>query len=754
MIRRIKQKLAYWLLAFLFALTFIQLLSYSRIGIRNQFKFAYGGQMSKNQIVKNQVVFPRSLTVADNDINAFVNKNPQFFNKALLNYPKFVQATQVNESTSQVHSNYHPYNFTIFNSLQDISLDLKQCEALQSTPRVKIDKAANLQVSLPEILGEVYREMESGKNPYYNELAPFVLPELKIQLDLDVVDRFWYRLAGSSAWLEQYGVHFMISRILYSPSGSRNQPIISLTYAQLFDENWNELINTKLLVPTNNLKEKKDAKYQQQKFKILNFPCFLPIPFWHDYDNISGKYYGPEDPRLIVVKNKNGYEEPLIVFNAYRRKLATFDDDDDIHLLKKTDFYRSMFICWPWQFQKGKENVEGVKNPAYDNNLYNRIAELRIKNLQEVKIQKNWTPLLSYEDQIKNGYDTHIQFIYRWANIDILKCDLEGDDIGECKFTYRISDSLATKNQVGPLRGGTQLVNINNMLTSGGFPVTRLIPPNREIWVGFARAHLDDCGCGKVMYRPNLAVIVKDTVKVGVTGTSFFGSNERAKVLYRDLYRVTHISSSLSLDIDVVGWDLHNPTDLCSNANILIPNGVSSWTVTSLTAKNNKWRSNDYLTLSLSISDFTVHKINIQGLLQVLLNLPDKSLFLQPGDTNLETKKRIPQELKKKLMIPDVTDEIEDYEKLPGFNNDNIVCALQDSVQFCDQYGQEHFARKQASAKVFESISWDDDELEEDQFLDINKSRYLRIIDRLKKEIRLNKLRLRKSLKARKQQSK
>ncbi|RLV96098.1 Beta-mannosyltransferase 8 [Spathaspora sp. JA1] len=746
---RIKHKIAYWFLAFLFALTFIQLLPYNKIGILSRFRFAYDSRTYlKHQVVKNQVIFPRSLSIANDDINTFVDNNPQFFNKQLLNYPKFIQAVEVNESTSQKHSHYSPYNFTIFNSLKDINLDLKQCDAqLKSTTIVGIDKATNLQVSLTDILNQVYQEMEAGENPYYNELAPFVLPELRLQLQLGIVDRFWYRLAGSSAWLEQYGVHFMISRILYSPSGGRNQPIISMTYAQLFDENWKELINTKLLVPTNNLKsDKKD-----QKFKILNFPCFLPIPFWHDYDNLTGKYYGPEDPRLIVVKNKNGYEEPLIIFNAYLRKLVDFDDDDDVHLLKKTDFYRSMFICWPWQFQRGKENVEGTTNPMYDTNLYNRIAELKIKNLQQVKIQKNWTPLISYEDQLSNGFDTHIQFIYRWSNLDVLKCDLTGDNIGECTFTYRLSDVLATKNQVGPLRGGTQLVNVNNMLASGGFPINKFIVPNREIWVGFARAHLDDCGCGKVMYRPNMVVIVKDKVKVGTTESSLFGQNSRPKAIYRDLYKVSHISSSLSLDMDVIGWDLLNPTDLCLNANILIPNGISSWKVNSLKEEKDKWKAEDYLTLSLSISDFTVHKINIHGLLQTLLDLPDKSLFLNPSDSKLETKKRIPKELKKKLLIPDITEDIEDYGTLPGFNNDNIVCALQDSVQFCESYGQQHLARKQANTKMYQGISWNnDDEDEEDdassEVYDVQKARYLRIINRHQKEIQFGKHKLRKSL--------
>ena len=43
----------------------------------------------------------------------------------------------------------------------------------------------------------------------------------------------------------------MISRIAYSPHGVKNQPVVSLTYGQLFDRNWNEVKNINLLVPSN-----------------------------------------------------------------------------------------------------------------------------------------------------------------------------------------------------------------------------------------------------------------------------------------------------------------------------------------------------------------------------------------------------------------------------------------------------------------------------------------------------------------------
>ncbi len=48
-------------------------------------------------------------------------------------------------------------------------------------------------------------------------------------------------------WLEHYRVHLMIRRVIYSPVGHRNA---SLTYGQVFDDNWNEMEDAALAIQT------------------------------------------------------------------------------------------------------------------------------------------------------------------------------------------------------------------------------------------------------------------------------------------------------------------------------------------------------------------------------------------------------------------------------------------------------------------------------------------------------------------------
>ena len=690
---------------------FYQIGQYNQNDLMGSFKYAYNqGLTDIKKDVTNQVIFPRDFPLQKEELKAYVKQN--------FNLTDFDNSRLFKNEVSKPDipsSKFSKHNLTVFNSDTNIKLNLKKCAAkLQTTSVIEIDKAKNIGVSLPEILTNFLKECET--NPYYKELAPFFIDELKLQLKYNVVEKYWYRLAGSSVWLEQYGVHFMISRILYSPKGARNQPIISLTYAQIFSKDWKELTNTKLVVPTNYIDGMEDTEViDDQRFEALKFPYFLPIPFWHDYDNVEHKYYGPDDPRILLVKNTKGYLEPLIIFNAYHRKLSRYDDDEDDGLVLKQDFYRSMFMSWPWQFQKGKPNTDGMGNKEFDDKLYNKAIELKIKNIPRQKKQKNWTPFISDNLRTIHRYDKFVNFVYRWANFEVLKCDLINDS-GSCSFTYRLNHLISTESQVGPLRGGTELKNINDLIrTQTDLPLEKLLPLHREIWVGFARAHLDKCGCGNNMYRPNMVVVVKDSIS-----TKKNVNDPKSPKVIKDFYKISHISSSISLDIPIIGWDLENPKDVCIGSNILIPNGISSWNIKSIkeNSKTGFFEADDYMTLSLSISDFTVHTINIKGLLNQILNFNDKSLFM-PIDSDSEDESFSTNI--KNLHIPDP--RIVDNPRknnllwLTGYNNDNVLCALDSSAKFCAAYGM-------ANEKNFQDDSEDYDYDLNDDFVDPNVSKY------------------------------
>ena len=84
----------------------------------------------------------------------------------------------------------------------------------------------------------------------------------------------------------------------------------------------------------------------------------------------------------MILVNVNGYEEPLIIFNSYNRKFIDADDDEDIGLGKEIKFFRSMYMCYPWKFQLDKSNVEGISTQEYNDHIYNKIIEFKIKNMK------------------------------------------------------------------------------------------------------------------------------------------------------------------------------------------------------------------------------------------------------------------------------------------------------------------------------------------------------------------------------------
>ncbi|KAI5958967.1 uncharacterized protein KGF55_005621 [Candida pseudojiufengensis] len=789
------------------------------------------------------IIFPNNYFKNDHQFATFIDNYKKDI-KLHGEKAKYIYAKNINPMNNQKQMEYKPLEYSMFNNVKNIDLDLTRCEEIETNNQFEISESKAIENELTLILKNILKEIEDPNgDQYLKDLKQMILPELKLQLNLNIIEKFWYKVAISSIWLKNYGIYYSISRIMYSPTGIRNRPLFSLTYAQIFDENWNELKDYKLFIPVESIedalkevesdiyedddvniklekremekeivetekegettpqskeevesekhgekppakdevevdkinendlekpesinpdtkvepenlesenrdpkapdsenhanlvdtnvqvnaekqplkqsnkpsdkppskpiskpgnlvdmnvqvsadksskqsntqtnanaksnKNPKTLKYKLKKLKtfqhkIIKFPHFVSIPFFKDLNNPDANYYGPEDPRLILVKNKLGYEEPIIIFNSYHLKPDLYDDDDDTRINQKFDYYRSMFLAWPWQ----------IKPNSHKNEI--NIIELNLQDFKSLKVQKNWTPFISYHDRFSKdgvegnglGYDTHLYFIFRWANLEVLKCDFK---FGNCKFDYRLDNKLSTYNQVGPLRGGTQLININEILD---LPIEY----PKEIWIGVARAHLDNCGCGETMYRPNLVIISRD-----LNSKKEEGNNE---------FQLTHVSSALTFNMFVFGWDIMIPEDSCGKLNILIPNGISVWsfetkedlpkleeiskkeilkeeeeisnkevskeeTPTSNEIETRVHRilnniKDDYLTITLTISDYENYRINIKGLLK---NLKDLNIF-------------------------EITDQKQNHN-----NNNNVVCAMESSTNYCENYGRNN----------------------------------------------------------------
>ena len=68
-------------------------------------------------------------------------------------------------------------------------------------------------------------------------------------------------------------------------------------------------------------------------------------------------------------------EEPMVIYNSYHRQIAnhttTGKTDGSVEL--NFEFYRSMFVGWPFRYQLGKSNTDGFVDDRFDNVKFTRV---------------------------------------------------------------------------------------------------------------------------------------------------------------------------------------------------------------------------------------------------------------------------------------------------------------------------------------------------------------------------------------------
>lgn len=428
-------------------------------------------------------------------------------------------------------------------------------------------------------------------------------------------EKQWHRFAGASIWLPQYGVHFMVSRIMWTPTGIPNKAFASFLYVQIFDRNWNELQDIELEVPyeekiTKTVIDADGSKSEvtmdtKQSTRNIKFPSILPIKFDYQLQTKDGKYYwGPEDPRIIGRTNRKGEVEPLIVFNM-----------KNLELVKR---------------------VMHAYKPFAD-----ELVLLKRRSGKYGNIEKNWTPFFGRACENENK----INFVSSVDPLEVLTCTLED---GLC-------DSLDENvEKPGPLRGGTQLIELpfDDTIPDHVKSLYKL-PDNRKIFVGWARTHLSECGCGESMYRPNFIVFVEDY-------------NPDTDKYY---YKMAEVSEFFDFDITAPAWYMPKTAKdgslielepkQCVGRSVLIPNSIAYWGVSSILKESVSYRRQffskiptdeeiadktagkvmkqeykrapisvqfeDYMGITLSGGDIDVSIVHVKGLLEYVLNIP--SLF-------------------------------------------------------------------------------------------------------------------------------
>ncbi|EGW30511.1 uncharacterized protein SPAPADRAFT_143089 [Spathaspora passalidarum NRRL Y-27907] len=499
-------------------------------------------------------------------------------------------------SNTTVYGDYHKHPLSLYSSLHQFT----QCE--------ETNTLYSLNISKPRLFIEDFNKMAAvlvdqlKNDDAFKDLSPFFQGKIPRMIRTDTVSKHFFKFAATSVWLEEHRVHFMVSRVLFSRTGVKWVPQLSLLYAETFNQNW-EPVDFELKV----------------QGETMKFPSFLPIPFYHNVKHMKKRWYGPEDARILLVKNEDGKDEPLVIFNAHHRRFneSYIEQHGPIPFIH----YRSMFIAWPFRFELGKKATDSMPDQKYNTTRFNKARELRIEGKERQIVEKNWTPFIDTSE--RTIHDSHLHIVYDWEYLQVLKCqltNLTSDSMSYCKVIF----TTPGQGDVGPIRGGTELIPLSQVSTS-----------TAPVWVGFLRTHILKCGCGREMYRPHLVVFRR----------------------HGDNFKVSHLSSSLGLDVPIQSARYMSRLCTGGDPNILMPNGISTWVY-------DKNTDTDYLTLSMSTGDVDNLLIDLKN----IGKLVETQLEIGQGWSN-------------------------DAESSLNMN----ACVLESSVEFCWNYGDEikkEFLRK------------------------------------------------------------
>ncbi|GME94033.1 unnamed protein product [[Candida] boidinii] len=481
--------------------------------------------------------------------------NDPFENKILIkqNLDDSIISKSLLESS---RDSIHITNLESFINHNNYNYDLNDQSKLNSNSIENLNCNNYLKYDSPILNSNPINIKESDMIGIFNEI-------LKISQYNNIIKSFdesltfnpshWFKFSGSSIWLKDEKVHLMVSRVAYSPT-IRNNPIISFLILQIYNPDLIEIKNKRLMY-NNILKNDLDRikiDYRNTKDESLLDIISIKFPKIIEIDNLiinTELPKGPEDPRIILKESNKDITDydPIIIFNML----------DGTSTTKEDELNRSIFYISPLQKPKDSQSSPSYKPIKFYSN-----------DIKFNKIEKNWTPFF---DNLSNSNSNNlIHFIYNSNPLIILDCNLQN---GECIKSFKddslasISDSIEEQFQ---LRGGTQLISIsksilisylklindnNNLIKDKNILNLKNLSKDFQIWVGFLKSHINNCGCGSNIYRPNLILLIKSN----------------------NIYNYQLISNSLDFGIDVLSWNLESTNCEEGLSNILTPNSIAFW---------------------------------------------------------------------------------------------------------------------------------------------------------------------------------
>ncbi|CCH62300.1 hypothetical protein TBLA_0G03660 [Henningerozyma blattae CBS 6284] len=466
------------------------------------------------------------------------------------------------------------------------------CEDLEHSSEIQYSKERKI---LEDDLISVRKETLLKDDEWAKKVGE---EEEKDMTNEEIIKKSWTRFGGSSIWLEEHHCYITVTRIMYAGNGDRLRPDVSIIRAQAFDKDWNELIGKRIPKLDISLPDNIEEEIQKidKEFGVsatceylvdtpssyesclarqandfldetrrrdsllenyfVTYPTIYRFPF-----NSGGQFTGAEDPRIILRKTGQT-QEPVVVFNM------------------QDSWGRQMYAFLPHR-------------------TTDRLVQFVLPGSN--RVEKNWSPFFSKEDVISDLSRGTIHFVYGYSPLEILKCSLN-DGLCERVFEKRTL-GLSEANNYNGIRGGTQLVPLPSV-------IARI--SGKQMWLSFAKLHLDNCGCGRRFYRPMLNLLIE----------------------HNGIYHQELVVPSMDFDTDVLGWKHEGYT--CEDVNVMSPNSIAFWDVIGQDPKTKKFE--DYIIFTYSEADAISKVMTIRGILDYIVKMySDKDIaedFIPSDDSD------------------------------------------------------------------------------------------------------------------------
>ena len=523
-------------------------------------------------------------------------RHKPFSNKTVVGYVSNVDLKHLDSFMKNYHKNDTDNANKLLAHINKDFSSLISCEDLQYSYNIEYfvsDKYFQIDYR------NIRRQLLSMDSHLSKEFS--VTDEESNMSEMEIIEKRWFSFGTAAVWLKNEQCYVAYTRLIYSKAEDRGMSYISMIVGQTFDKNWNEIkgkrisfrdvkmprqvvelvqsLKRKLDVSTNcgifepgtDAYETCVSEINKNRFNIekridllldkysIKYPTVINIPFV-----LRPEWNGPEDPHVILREDKDG-DEPIIIFNMNTHK--------------------------------------GIKvHAVMPHRKIDPVVMFDIEDTELKVFEKNWSPFFfPSRIQSNNQYPGYIYFIYDYNPLQIIHCSLL---TGKCKMVFHAETAGIDNNNgySGILRGGTQYVPLPNILPE---------LENMNIWVGFAKGHVEDCGCGARFYRPTLTVLVETN----------------------GVYHLELVVPNIDFDKLVMGWNLKDTS--CNWYNILSPSSISNWVVVDQDPITNQFE--DYMTVTFSEADAISGRVTIRGLLNYILQVYHKMDIRETLPVNEET---------------------------------------------------------------------------------------------------------------------